>query len=757
MNPLSGLEEKDKPIAVVVGLCAHGLTIARALLRAGIKVYSFEQRKTPGTFARHVEVVWVEDINGDALIAELVHFAQSRSDIENRPVLFLTNDRMTQTIARHVDTVRQYFRLSWADSAVQTASLLDKGNIEARCVEAGLAYPESRRVESVEELEHIDVHLYFPVIFKPMAPLSSFKTFVFDRVEDIGATLAPHASSMPFLAQEFIEGSDEQIFFSALYLDRGRVLAHFEGRKLRSRPMGHTTIAQTHDNPALFAYAKRFFAGLNLSGPVSLEIKRDTLGTMWVIEPTLGRTDFWVGLCVEAGINFPLIEYLHQAGRAIPSRTPLPAIWVNGERDPYVLPRLLRCHPRSLLGGRIRGVYADWRDPLPFLYHLSGVPFRFGQHLLAFISKKLRQLCRPAAERPAVVSLSAGLRVWKDFPRLPTMPAATDPFADLRWFAHLENSTGIAQGDLRLYAITQDKHHFILPMMGSTHSLAGTGVRCVTTLTNFYTPSFDPVTNGNDEFQRRCTERIVAALHGEAPAWDTILFQPLDTETPLYSAIKPALRRAGYLCDDFFCFGNWYLPVEGRDFATYFAGLSSQLRNTVERSRRKLTRNHAGWIDILHLPNENLQKGIDAFETVYRSSWKQAEPYPEFIPGLCRVAAEAGWLRLGVLYADEQPVAAQIWLNTPTKASIYKLAYDERYAKKLSAGSVLTAAMFEHALDIDKVREVDYLIGDDKYKRDWMSHRRERRGVIAFNPRRPRALLAAGRHYLGGFVGRLRK
>ena len=39
-----------------------------------------------------------------------------------------------------------------------------------------------------------------------------------------------------------------------------------------------------------------------------------------------------------------------------------------------------------------------------------------------------------------------------------------------------------------------------------------------------------------------------------------------------------------------------------------------------------------------------------------------------------------------------------------------------------------------HALDDAAVTEVDHLTGDDRYKRDWMSHRRERWGIVAFNP-----------------------
>jgi CelD/BcsL family acetyltransferase involved in cellulose biosynthesis len=42
--------------------------------------------------------------------------------------------------------------------------------------------------------------------------------------------------------------------------------------------------------------------------------------------------------------------------------------------------------------------------------------------------------------------------------------------------------------------------------------------------------------------------------------------------------------------------------------------------------------------------------------------------------------------------------------------------------------------MMQHVIDVDEVVEVDYLVGDDPYKKDWMNHRRERWGIVAYNP-----------------------
>ena len=48
-------------------------------------------------------------------------------------------------------------------------------------------------------------------------------------------------------------------------------------------------------------------------------------------------------------------------------------------------------------------------------------------------------------------------------------------------------------------------------------------------------------------------------------------------------------------------------------------------------------------------------------------------------------------------------------------------------------GSILTAHLFAHVIDNDRVSEVDFLNGDERYKQDWMSDRREYWGIVAYN------------------------
>jgi CelD/BcsL family acetyltransferase involved in cellulose biosynthesis len=57
--------------------------------------------------------------------------------------------------------------------------------------------------------------------------------------------------------------------------------------------------------------------------------------------------------------------------------------------------------------------------------------------------------------------------------------------------------------------------------------------------------------------------------------------------------------------------------------------------------------------------------------------------------------------------------------------------------------------MMRHMLDEEKVAEVDFGHGDDLYKQSWLPERRERWGILAFNPHTIAGLALAARHIAG--------
>jgi len=257
-------------------------------------------------------------------------------------------------------------------------------------------------------------------------------------------------------------------------------------------------------------------------------------------------------------------------------------------------------------------------------------------------------------------------------------------------------------------------------------------IRKVSGLENYYTSLYAPILESYDNPSKKVLDRLIAETQATSKKWDVMDLKPLPHSGVLFSSLETALKNNGYATEPYFCFGNWYLEVQNRTFNEYLNSLPSKLKNTVKRKKNRLNKNHEYYIDLISSPGEKLEKAIADYTEIYNKSWKKNEPYENFIPCFLRVCAEHRWLRLGILYLDNTPAAAQIWTICNGNAYIYKLAYDESYSQ-YSVGSILTMEIMKHIIDTDKAREIDYLTGDMPYKEDWMSHRRERWGIIAYN------------------------
>ena len=315
--------------------------------------------------------------------------------------------------------------------------------------------------------------------------------------------------------------------------------------------------------------------------------------------------------------------------------------------------------------------------------------------------------------------------------------ASQELFASVPWFQTLV-AAGFERPVQAVWLVGRDAAQGEALALGLQRVAGG-----LCALSNYYSALWAPL--GAADQATPATWRALAGALRRAKG-RVLRLQPLDAQAPWLAGMEAGLHGAGYWTDRFFCFGNWYLPVRGRPAAELFAARPSALRHSVERGRRRLGRAGAWELQIHTAHDDDLAAGMADFTAVYARSWKQPEPCPAFMPELMRAAAAQGWLRLAVLRLQGEPIAAQVWLVCGGKASIYKLAYVEGF-ERFSPGSVLTAALMAHVIDVDGVDEVDYLSGDDAYKRDWMEARRERVGLVAFDRRHWRGWLAGLRHF----------
>jgi len=298
--------------------------------------------------------------------------------------------------------------------------------------------------------------------------------------------------------------------------------------------------------------------------------------------------------------------------------------------------------------------------------------------------------------------------------------------SSIDWFELLQDSVYPDDSGVRYYFLAdKNKLSTILPLR-----LTNEGhVRTVESMGNYYTSLYSPLlSDDSDLLNLKYALASASRDHGGA---HVMRFAPMDPESPAYNGLLNELRAIGWIPFKFFCFGNWFLTVDF-NWEEYLKKRSANLRSSIKRRSKDFVAD-GGTLEVVSNADD-VEQAIAAFQEVYTASWKLPEPYPDFVPSLIRQLSTKGMLRLGIARMKGRPIAAQLWIVGQSKASIYKVAYHKAFSS-LSPGTVLTSHLLKHVIDQDHVKEVDFLIGDDEYKKIWMSDRRERWGIVAYNPR----------------------
>lgn len=287
------------------------------------------------------------------------------------------------------------------------------------------------------------------------------------------------------------------------------------------------------------------------------------------------------------------------------------------------------------------------------------------------------------------------------------------PFDRLDWLRDLASACEMQP---MVAAARDDDSLVVLPLSRIDDHLTG--------LANYYTFRFRPlITSGGDP------EALLDALARDlAGKTHRISLTGVPDEDGSATLLENAFRNAGWLVIREQSDCNHILPLRGRTWAEYFADRPGQLRSTIKRKSKKVDCRI-----IEHFDADTWQ----AYEAIYDESWKPEEGSARFLRAFAEREGAAGRLRLGMAYANGVPVAAQVWTVEAGTAFIHKLAY-RTDAKALSPGSVLSAALFRHVIETDKVDLVDYGTGDDAYKRDWTEEVRPRFRLDMFRPQSPK-------------------
>jgi D-aspartate ligase len=400
------LPTSKRPVAVVVGLCAHGLAIVRSLARKGVTVVAVESNWGQPSAATRYGTKLHGDIQGPGLVPLLLELGAA---VPLRPVLFVTNDKMVRAVNERIAEVRARYRVPFPRPDL-LRELIEKDTLGPLAVRQGLRVPRTATVTAAEARAATSSAALdgaaFPCVVKPALPMASLKAAIAPDRASLARLAADHADVDRFLLQEWIEGDDQRVHFAAWYFDpEGRPRGGFAGQKIRQVPprLGNSSAARGVNRPDLIEEGLRLFRGLGYTGLASVEFKLDRSGAPWFIEATVGRSDYWLKTMIVNGVDLPALAYADLTGvnMVASERQRNHAAWIDEDRDlgVFVDSWADRSVSKRRLAAELlepkRFALLDWRDPRPWAVWSRALARRAGAAALRRVTPWRRAAASP--------------------------------------------------------------------------------------------------------------------------------------------------------------------------------------------------------------------------------------------------------------------------------------------------------------------------------------------------------------------------
>lgn len=308
--------------AVVMGLTAPGVALARALGRAGVPVLGVSSATDPP--AAHSRLFTFRhgpsNRDPDALLAFYLELGRELGEA----VLFPTGDLNALFISEHEAELAPYFRHLLPPPA-ELARITSKRDFPELAAELGLPLPRTLAPSSREELEANLASLRFPCVIKPEfthlwrsekareAGLRSTKAISFADADELLASYDELARvDDRLLVQEQIVGPDENhIDYVALVDAHGRFRGQFAGRKLRTYPphYGMGCYVESIRLDEVGELGRSILERLGYRGLAWVQLKRDDRDGRYYLYEINTRFGIWIGLGIAAGVDFAYAYY----------------------------------------------------------------------------------------------------------------------------------------------------------------------------------------------------------------------------------------------------------------------------------------------------------------------------------------------------------------------------------------------------------------------------------------------------------------
>lgn len=330
---------------VVVGGSANALGVLRSLPHCQLTLLC-DSPNAPAWHSRFGQKKLVADTKAPGIVQELLALAPTFAGI--KPVLLLTEEKTVLHVSAARDALAPFYQFLFCPHP-QLVALQSKEGFAEAAQQAGSPVPQGVVLHSSADLAAIET-LQYPCVFKPLEQNEAYsrkfkKAYKVQSAAEVATLyqqIEPVLSEM--IVQEWLEGPDSAIYFCLAFYDQhSKLVQSFTGRKLRSWPLqvGGTAACTSAPEAAaeLEALTKQFVSAIGYTGLIGMEFKFDAnRGGYYMIEPTVGRTDYQHEIATLSGTNLLAAIVAFFAGEPTPAvRAHNNVVWFDEIADANAL------------------------------------------------------------------------------------------------------------------------------------------------------------------------------------------------------------------------------------------------------------------------------------------------------------------------------------------------------------------------------------------------------------------------------------
>jgi len=311
---------RKRAVAFVLNMGANGIGVVRSLGRLRIPVVGVDStRDAPGLRSRYCKPIVAPDpTKHPEQVLQLLLREGKRGSAKG--ILYPTSDDFVLFVSRFRKELASNFEYA-VSSPTTVERIVNKQEQYELAEQNGIICPRTYYPNSLQDLQKIKDQVEYPAMIKPHYShlwqerfrLKGIKVSTPDEL--LRSYTQMSDPSLRAMIQSIVPGSVENIIEVCSYLSPkkgGKILAMFVDRKIRQYPTDFgvgTYMDSVHDAQAV-SLCLKLLKRIRYRGVAAVEFKKDPRDGVYKLLDLNARLWLQNMLATQAGINFPLIQYL---------------------------------------------------------------------------------------------------------------------------------------------------------------------------------------------------------------------------------------------------------------------------------------------------------------------------------------------------------------------------------------------------------------------------------------------------------------